>query len=124
MKKFYIASCLVALMLAGVSCSNEYDIYPEEYSKVVMIKDAGAHELTVYSTAESVEYPVTVLKGGYKVDDSMTATLRAMTQEEFDEYISETGSPYTYLPQNCYRIATVHPFRLISTAIRLITPRM
>ena len=54
MKKIYIGSTLLALMLSGQSCSENYDIYPEEYAKVVMIKDAGENPLSVYSTDDKV----------------------------------------------------------------------
>lgn len=102
MKKILIASALTAMMLAGVSCSNDYDIYPAEYDRVVMIKDAGAPELTVYSTDTKVSIPVTVIKGGVKSGEQVSTTLRVMTTEEFDEYLLESGRPYTMLPADCY----------------------
>lgn len=101
MKKIYIGSTLLALMLSGQSCSENYDIYPEEYAKVVMIKDAGENPLSVYSTDDKVGHKFVVMKGGH-TEEAATATLRAMTSEEFTTYQTESGKPYAMLPADCY----------------------
>lgn len=101
MKKIYIGSTLLALMLSGQSCSENYDIYPEEYAKVVMIKDAGEKPLSVYSTDDKVGHKFVVMKGGH-TEEAATATLRAMTSEEFTTYQAESGKPYAMLPADCY----------------------
>lgn len=101
MKKIYIGSTLLALMLSGQSCSENYDIYPEEYAKVVMIKDAGENPLSVYSTDDKVGHKFVVVKGGH-TEEAATATLRAMTSEEFTTYQAESGKPYAMLPADCY----------------------
>ena len=80
MKKLYIASTLLALMLSGQSCSESYDIYPDEYAGVVMIKDAGENHLNVYSTDNKVPCSFIVMKGGH-AKGIANATLRAMTHE-------------------------------------------
>lgn len=89
-------------MMAGASCSEDYDIYPADLSEVLMIKDAGAHELSVYSTDAKTPFKLTVMKGGHTDGQTATATLRAMNQEEFDAYRTEAGTPYTLLPSNCF----------------------
>lgn len=101
MKKIYIGSTLLALMLSGQSCSENYDIYPEEYAKVVMIKDAGENPLSVYSTDDKVGHKFVVMKGGH-TEEAATAILRAMTSEEFTTYQAESGKPYAMLPADCY----------------------
>ena len=101
MKKIYIGSTLLALMLSGQSCSENYDIYPEEYAKVVMIKDAGENPLSVYSTDDKVGHKFVVMKGGH-TEEAATATLRAMTSEECTTYQAESGKPYAMLPADCY----------------------
>lgn len=88
-------------MLSGQSCSESYDIYPDEYAGVVMIKDAGENPLNVYSTDDKVPCSFTVMKGGHG-QNAATATLRAMTAEEFAEYQAESGKPYAMLSSDCY----------------------
>lgn len=102
MKNLYIASAMIALMLAGASCSNDYDIYPTEYDKVLMIKDAGASEITVYSTDTKASFKMTILKGGVTAGSTAKATLRVMSDTEFSDYLAESGRPYTLLPANCF----------------------
>lgn len=102
MKKLYIASTIAGLLLAGTSCSETYDIYPEDSASVVMIKDAGAKELTVYSTETKVPVSVTIQKGGHSEGRDAVIELRAMDQAEFDEYRAEAGTPYTLLPSDCF----------------------
>lgn len=61
----YILLTAVGMLLIGGSCSETYDIYPEEYSKVVRLKSSGAQEITVYSPHAVTVCPVTVQKGGW-----------------------------------------------------------
>ncbi len=104
MKKILLASATVALLLAGSACSNNYDLYPDEMAKVLMIKDSGTRSVTVYSAQDKVPVTLTVLKGGVSPEQPSTATVRAMTQAEFDEYAAESGLAYSFLPSNCYSI--------------------
>lgn len=85
MKKIIIASGLLALMGAATSC-DKYDIYPEQYGDVMMIKDAGEKEVTVYATDDAAEYGITVMKGGFDPEDTSSAVLRVMTEDDFKSY--------------------------------------
>lgn len=102
MKSIYLASASLALLLAGASCSEKYDIYPEEYSKVMMFKDSGAHDFTVYSPHSVAAFPISVMKGGWNPDATSGAKVRVMTEEEFNDWLLESGAGYSYLPNNCY----------------------
>lgn len=104
MKKIILASASVALALGGFSCSENYDIYPENMSKVLMIKDAGTLNVPIYSAQDEVEGSVTILKGGVAPDQTVKATLHHMTEAEYAEYTDATGSPYSYLPSNCIKV--------------------
>lgn len=104
MKKINIALPLAVLAIGAVSCSTEYNIYPDEYAKGALIQNAGVHEMVIYSSAEKAEYPVTVIKSGHEKGAAMQAKLRIMTEAEFNEYLTESGKPYSYLPNNCYEI--------------------
>lgn len=64
MKNLYIAAGVMALMVSATSCKDEYDLYPEEYGEVMMIKDSGRRNVTVYKTDDFTMLPVTVMKGG------------------------------------------------------------
>lgn len=85
MKKIMIASGLLALMGAATSC-DKYDIYPEQYGDVLMIKDGGEKEVTIYATDDAAEYGVTVMKGGHTPGDPANAELRVMNDNDLKQY--------------------------------------
>lgn len=85
MKKIIIASGLLALMGAATSC-DKYDIYPEQYGDVLMIKDAGEKEVTIYATDDAAEYGITVMKGGHTPEDAANAELRIMSDADLKAY--------------------------------------
>lgn len=85
MKKIIIASGLLALMAAATSC-DEYDIYPEQYGDVMMIKDAGEKQVTIYATDDAAPYYIAVMKGGHNPGDKASATLRVMNEADFKKY--------------------------------------
>lgn len=88
------------VMLTG--CDPDYsDRYPEEYAKVVRIKDPGRQNVTVYSTDEQTAIPVTIQKGGWDPKRSSEVLLRGMTDAEFDAYKEESALVfYTKLPED------------------------
>jgi hypothetical protein len=102
MKKSILASGLVAMMaLASTSCDS-YDIYPNEYHSVLIIKDGGSSDLTLYVTDETYSYPINVLKGGSDPDVVAKASLRFMNDSDWEEYIEETNNQYYVRVPNEY----------------------
>lgn len=85
MKKLYIASGIVALLAAATSC-DKYDIYPEQYGKVMMIKDAGDRSLTIYATEKAQPYYISVMKSGHSPEEPAQATIKVLNDSEFREY--------------------------------------
>ncbi|MDE7335448.1 MAG: DUF1735 domain-containing protein, partial [Muribaculaceae bacterium] len=111
MKKLIFASGLLALLATATSC-EKYDIYPEEFDSVFTIRDAGTKELTLYATDSQIEYPVTIMKGGYDPEVHSTATLKVMNQEEFDAYNADLGGlPYILIAPECYSLSATEQVR-------------
>ncbi len=102
------------MLLSAVSCSETYDILPEDYAKVVRIKDGGVQNMAVYSVQDEATYPITIMKGGNAPEMSCNATLRIMTEDEFKDYLSESGAGYSYLPSNCYSFGSSGATKTIS----------
>lgn len=120
MKKIIIASGLLALMGAATSC-DKYDIYPEQYGDVMMIKDAGEKEVTIYATDDAAEYGITVMKGGFDPADQSTAVLRIMTEEDFQQYKEKYyGDPnfagLDYLDSKFYRFLDANGVEAVNGA--------
>lgn len=102
MKKFNIGLGLVALLAAATSC-DKYDIYPEDFDSVFAIRDAGTRNLTVYSTDVISEVPFVVMKGGYDPATVSVATLKTMSDDEFEEYKASSGNTlYAAVGSECY----------------------
>lgn len=102
MKTLYLAVASAATLLLSASCSETYDIYSEEYAKVVRIKEGGLQSVNVYSVQDETIYPITVMKGGYAPETTANAVLRVMSEEEFNDYLGESGAGYSYLSSDCY----------------------
>lgn len=93
---------MVALLAAATSC-DKYDIYPESFDSVLSIRDAGTRNISVYSTDEVTEVPFVVMKGGYEPETSSTATLKVMSNAEFEAYKENSGNTlYTSIGSECY----------------------
>lgn len=86
MKKLIIASGLLALLAAATSC-DKYDIYDEKFGDVLLIKDGGDKDFTVYSTDDYAELPVIVMKGGHSPENTASAQLRIMSEDDFKNYL-------------------------------------
>lgn len=85
MKKLFIASGLLALMAAATSC-DKYDIYDDQYGDVLLIKDGGEKSLTLYSTDDYADTYISVMKSGHSPERESNATLRLMSEADFNEY--------------------------------------
>ncbi len=106
MKKIILASGLLALMAAATSC-DKYNIYDEQFSDIMMIKDGGEKEVTFYSTDEKANVYISVMKGGHSPEAQSKGTLRLMNNADFKKYYEENygawsdeGNALTMVPQN------------------------
>ncbi|MCM1310994.1 MAG: hypothetical protein NC301_08245 [Bacteroides sp.] len=88
MKNIYIATGLVALLAAATSC-DKYDIYPEQYGKVMMLKDAGDRSVTIYSTEDAQPCYISVMKSGHSPEEPAQATLKILNDQEFGDYLEK-----------------------------------
>lgn len=102
MKKLYIASGLVALLAAATAC-DRYDIYPEQYGKVMMIKDAGDRSVTIYATETAQPCYISVMKSGHTPEDPADATIKVLNDSEFKQYLQK------YYGEGPYGLVAVNP---------------
>lgn len=117
-----IASGMLALMAAATSC-DKYDIYPEQYGDVLMIKDAGEKEVTIYATDDAADYYVSVMKGGHTPGEEGHAILRVMTPDDFKAYKNKMyGDPdfpgLDYLNPEFYSLADANGNPISGTEVR------
>lgn len=76
---------LTAVLGAATSC-DKYDIYPEQYGKVMMIKDAGDRAVTIYATEKKQPCYISVMKSGHSPENPSQATIKVLNDEEFAVY--------------------------------------
>ncbi len=102
MKKLNIALGLVALLAAATSC-DKYDIYPEQYGKVMMLKDAGDRTVTIYATEKAQPCYISVMKSGHSPENPADATIKVLNDEEFKTYLVK------YYGEGPYGLRAVNP---------------
>ncbi|MCM1309470.1 MAG: DUF1735 domain-containing protein [Bacteroides sp.] len=103
MKKIYFASGLLALLALATTSCDEYTVYPEAFDSVFALRDAGQRNLTIYTTDAVATDTFVVMKGGYDPEKSAEATIKTMTDAEFNAYKQSSGNLlYTAVGSECY----------------------
>ena len=71
MNKKIIYTMLISSMLILLnSCLNYDDLIPASYDKILLLKEPGVKDITLYSTGEDGNYEFIVLKAGNKLSAS------------------------------------------------------
>lgn len=72
MKKYILNIWLLGCLGLFLSCSDldgKYDeLVPDEYHKILSIKETGSQEVIMSVEEEAYEYQLTVIKGGLRKD--------------------------------------------------------
>ncbi len=94
---------LAAVMAVGFSSCDTYDIYPEQYGKVMSIKNSGDRDITVYTTDPTSSDTIIVMKGGHNPEGVSKVSLRAMNDADWAAYVEETRNEgLLRIPMDCY----------------------
>lgn len=100
----YLALMVIALGLS--SCESFEDVTPPaEYNKILSMKVYGEQNITLYQTGEDTEYPITVIKSGADPQATANASVEVMNENEFNQYLEDTGMDYKMLPSDCYQLS-------------------
>ncbi|MBD3591398.1 BT_3987 domain-containing protein [Bacteroides sp. GM023] len=107
MKKIYLASLLLGLLVTQISCSDvdENEIYQNEFHKILLLKTNGVLDLTVYNTGEDSNYEFSVMKSGTSPETTANAYISPMTEEELQTYSDDRGLNLLEVPSNCYELS-------------------
>lgn len=111
MKKQYITYTLLSIagMLVAPGCSESdvRDLFPDDYSKILYIKDGGEKNVTLYVTGQDTRYSFKVCKGGSDPAMSAAASLEIMSQQDVDQaYSIPYGESYKVLASDAYALST------------------
>lgn len=102
MKKSLFISLSLACGLSFVytACDEYDDTYPQEYHKILSLKQTGEEDIILYSTGEDASFNLTVMKSGCDPSLTAQAQLKVMSPEELQAY----NNSYTALPSTTYSI--------------------
>ena len=111
MKKKYLFLLLGGCLMALFSCDNNesdyQDLFPEEYHKILYIKDSGSVELELsqLSSTPTYNYSFIVCKAGSNPTLEANAHIEVMSQKELDEkYSIPEAVNYKVLPKKTYSL--------------------
>lgn len=95
------------LLPMATSCSEEdtQDLFPEEYSEILYIKESGEQNVTLYDAGVDVNYSFMVCKGGSDPSQEADVSIQVMSQGEVDAvYTANEGVPYRIVPAESYSL--------------------
>lgn len=111
MKKKYLFLLLGGCLMALFSCDNNesdyQELFPEEYHKILYIKDSGSVELELsqLSSTPTYNYSFIVCKAGSNPTLEANAHIEVMSQKELDEkYSIPEAVNYKVLPKKTYSL--------------------
>lgn len=85
----------------GCEEADYQELIPQEYNKILYLKNSGQNDLVLFNDGQQVKYSITVVKSGS--DPSATAQVRLSTlsQTEIDNESRYKGNNYVVLNSDC-----------------------
>lgn len=123
MKKIIYSLLLFGSLLTYSSCeSTDYGkLIPEEYHKVLYIKDSGQADVTIYNDGSTTDYSFTIVKTGSEPLLTAQASVAPMTQQEIDSDPKYAGNNYIVLSNECFSFRKTELDFSASDQYRIIT---
>lgn len=108
-KSFFLTGLLVLLSACGQSEYELEQLVPEEYHKILYVKDSGKQEITLYDTEDSSNYTFSIIKAGSDPTLTASANICVLTQDELDEsYSQPEGVNYRVIDAAAYELETTY----------------
>ncbi len=105
MRKYYCILLLLPLLLTA-SCDrdDQIEIFPEEYFKVLYIKDSGERNITMNTAQDSVTEQMLVVKGGAHPEMEAQCRLEVMPAAEAAAQWGFSDGEFGIIPQDSYKL--------------------
>ncbi|MDR2692127.1 MAG: DUF1735 domain-containing protein, partial [Dysgonamonadaceae bacterium] len=104
-KTLLLTGCL---SLLGACNESEYDLenlVPEEYHKILYVNNSGKQEVTLFDIEDDYTCTLSVVKSGSEPDQTATASIRILTQQEVDDkYSAPENVNYKIISENSYSL--------------------
>ncbi|MFJ1433001.1 BT_3987 domain-containing protein [Capnocytophaga canimorsus] len=103
--KYLLWFAFVAVAFVACDTPNYGELVPSNYNTVLLLKQTGEQEVTLYDTGEDGSYDVTIFKSGKLEQSTANASVRVLDEAELAEYSARVGKTYTGLPEDMYQVA-------------------
>lgn len=102
-KLIYISLIVIATMLIA-SCDNDdkKEIFPEEYYKILYLKNSGTKAFTMNTTMDDVVDSLLIVKAGSKREETASVSLRVLSEEEAADLWGYDENDIDVIPENAY----------------------
>lgn len=104
MKKILYTFLLLGSLVTFIGCneSNYEELIPQQYGKILYLKNSGQNNISLYNDGVQVKYSVTIVKAGSNPAATAQVRLSTLTQEEIDNDSRYKGNNYVVLNSDCY----------------------
>lgn len=104
-KNYYI---LLLLLFVAISCDrdDQTELFPEEYFKVLYIKDAGTRDVAMNTAQDAVIQQMLVVKGGAHAEMTAECRLEVMSAQETATQWSLSEEVFGIIPEGSYILPT------------------
>jgi hypothetical protein len=101
---YYILLVLPMLLVTACDRDDQTEIFPEEYFKVLYIKDAGARDLDMNTAQETVVEKMLVVKGGAHPELTAECSLEVMPIEDAALQFGFSVDEISLIPEVSYKL--------------------
>lgn len=105
-RKIVYTLLLGSFLAFATSCLNYDNLIPKEFDKILLLKESGEKELTLYNTGEDGSYKYVVMKGGNNPSATAQAEVRVLSDVELKLHSQTTGVENKLLPSSMYELKT------------------
>lgn len=104
MKKILYTFLLLGSLVTFIGCeeSSYEELIPQQYSKILYLKNSGQNNIDLYNDGNPVKYSVTVIKTGSTPSATAQVRLSTLSQMEIDNDSRYKGNNYVVLNSDCY----------------------
>lgn len=106
MKKhqYILSLALLALLAAGCDRDDQAEIFPEEYFKILYIKDSGIRKLDMNTAQDVVSEPILVIKGGAHPEMEANGKFEVLSLAEAADQWNFAEESYSIIPEGSYKL--------------------
>lgn len=119
---------LTGLILLAACDDSKYELgelVPQEYHKILYVKDGGKQEVALYDIEDDIDYTLSVVKAGSNPNQTANANIRVLTSEELiSKYSEPEAINYQIVSQEAYTLGATSVEFSVDDRYKLVTVSM